>query len=201
MADTVYYEYVHRGSLRQIIWDFATTANYFRKRLFSVPPHMTPAMKRMVLRKYAKGLNVFVESGTYLGDAVHAMRKMRKVYSVEFQPELYLKACERFKGQSNIDLRCGDSATVLPEILSEITEPALFWLDGHFPSGAGENCCPTFTELKAILNHPVKGHVILIDDAREFTGQSGYPTIREIKRYAVSHGRKFEVCNDIMRIT
>lgn len=28
--------------------------------------------------------------------------------------------------------------------------------------------------------HPVKGHVVLIDDMREFTGRDGYPTLDEL---------------------
>ena len=178
---TVYYPSIQRNSFHQLLWDVATTANYFRKCLtLRRPAHLTPAMKRRVIRKYSRGLNIFVETGTWLGDTVSAMSDKKKVYSVEVQPELYRHAEIRFQGRTNIDLRLGDSAVVLPQILSEIHEPALFWLDGHFPPGIADNCCPTFQELKSVLAHPIK-HVILIDDAREFTGQCGTPPFPRLR--------------------
>jgi hypothetical protein len=53
----------------------------------------------------------------------------------------------------------------------QLQEPALFWLDGHYSgvdTGKDELDTPVSAELEAILGSPVKGHVILIDDARCF---------------------------------
>jgi len=37
-------------------------------------------------------------------------------------------------------------------------------------------------EVLPILNHKVRNHIILIDDAREFTGKGGYPDIVELSQ-------------------
>ena len=49
----------------------------------------------------------------------------------------------------------GDSGKVLSEILLEINEPAIFWLDGHYTAGItarGVKECPIFEELDCIFN-------------------------------------------------
>jgi hypothetical protein len=62
----------------------------------------------------------------------------------------------------------GESGVELPRVLAHVQEPVLFWLDAH-PSGgqtADAGFDPILHELDAIYRHPVKRHVILIDDAR-----------------------------------
>jgi hypothetical protein len=44
----------------------------------------------------------------------------------------------------------------------------------------GEEDSPVRRELQALLSHPVRGHVVLIDDARLFSGRDGYPTIPDL---------------------
>jgi hypothetical protein len=78
----------------------------------------------------------------------------------------------------------GSGADLIPSILEKLEQPALFWLDGHFASGtvqAGEMACPTQLELRAVLSHRAD-HVILIDDADEFCGADGYPSLDDIRR-------------------
>jgi hypothetical protein len=71
----------------------------------------------------------------------------------------------------------GDSAEKLNEVLSEINEPCVFWLDAH--AGAkegyarGEVDCPLIQELEAISKHSIKNHVITVDDA-SLLGQVQY---------------------------
>lgn len=65
----------------------------------------------------------------------------------------------------------GDSAKYLEIVLQEVTEPALIWLDAH--AGAqkyarGPEDVPLLTELEVIKNHPIKDHIIAIDDAHLF---------------------------------
>jgi hypothetical protein len=66
----------------------------------------------------------------------------------------------------------------------------------------GEKDTPIKEELLQIINHKVKDHIILIDDARLFNGENDYPGIKKIKnlisKYLPSH--TFEVKNDIIRI-
>jgi hypothetical protein len=58
-------------------------------------------------------------------------------------------------------------------------------------------------ELSAICDHPIDGHVILIDDARCFTGEDDYPTVDEVRDFISSRkpSHRFELDLDIMRIT
>jgi hypothetical protein len=84
----------------------------------------------------------------------------------------------------------------------------LFWLDAHYypnsggTTAKGELETPIIKELHCILNHPVEGHVILIDDAREFPGRNNYPTIAQLQDLIVKRhpNRAFEVKDDIIRI-
>lgn len=46
-------------------------------------------------------------------------------------------------------------------------------------------------------------HIILIDDARDFNGHNGYPTIEELESMIIGNGfpnSKIEVKDDIIRI-
>jgi hypothetical protein len=57
-------------------------------------------------------------------------------------------------------------------------------------------------ELDAILAHPVRGHVLLIDDARCFTGEEGWPSLAQLRAHIESAGPglTFEVAADIVRV-
>jgi hypothetical protein len=77
----------------------------------------------------------------------------------------------------------GDSGNVLNQVLAEISQPALFWLDGHYSEGItakGEKECPIIEELSCIFKSKRLNHLILIDDARLFIGRNDYPTIQEL---------------------
>ena len=58
------------------------------------------------------------------------------------------------------------------------------------------------SELEHIFSHPIKDHVILIDDTREFTGKNDYPPIEYLRKF-VSKERPnwvFEIKYNIIRI-
>ena len=57
-------------------------------------------------------------------------------------------------------------------------------------------------ELKCIFAHPVKNHVILIDDSRLFGKEDGFPTLNEIREFVGRNhpGAEFIVEDDIIRI-
>jgi hypothetical protein len=172
--------------------------------------------KRNRLIDYAKrfGCKVFVETGTYKGDTVKAMLLsglFDKIYSMDIFEDRAVHAQNRFKSFPTVDCRFGDSAVVLPEILTEIHEPALFWLDAHHSGkqiartkGLVET--PIAAELDAVLNHPqAADHVLLIDDARyyeEFSKQyDNYPTTQALKDKILGKFPDwvFEVKDDIIR--
>lgn len=171
------------------------------------PAPAPSAVKRRILVNYAEAhhLRTLVETGTYKADTVRALRRsFDRLYSVEIDAKLFRDAQARTKGQQNADVRHGDSALVLPGILAEIAEPALFWLDAHY-SGEGTGTAaletPIGAELNLIMGHSVRGHVVLIDDLREFTGGgTDYPALRVIKNLAEVHGYQFTTDADVIRL-
>ena len=150
-------------------------------------------------------INIFIETGTYLGKTVEAVKnKFKEIYSIELNKELYLKAKQKFIKYKHINIILGDSSIKLPKILSNIDSPCLFWLDAHY---SGKNTSktdlqtPIIRELLSILNHPNKNHVILIDDAHEFTGKNDYPTIPELKEIVNQYEEKVLIIKEnIIRI-
>lgn len=152
------------------------------------------------------GLGTFVETGTYAGDTVaHVLRDFRRVYSIELDDRLYRAAARRFRDQSHVRILHGDSATLLPRLLAELDEPALFWLDAHYSGGItarGNADTPIMTELRTILEADRRAHVILIDDARCFGDDPAYPRIEDVAalvRECRVHWA-VEVSEDVIRI-
>jgi len=150
---------------------------------YPLPPQ---SVKLAVIRQNvpAPHPGIFVETGTYYGDTVAAIKDIyRSVISIEVDPALQQKACVRFSGDNKVKIVLGDCAKKLPEILVTLQEPAVFWLDGHYSggeTGKGEIEDPILVSLSQIAAHPVKGHVIFIDDARTFDGREGRPDISAV---------------------
>ncbi|MGA7292673.1 MAG: hypothetical protein WBW85_09065, partial [Terriglobales bacterium] len=95
-------------------------------------PHL---LKQKVVRKHAEkfGLRILVETGTYYGEMVAAMRRrFDQIYSIEFVPELAERAQKKFAQYPHIKILCGDSRVEMPKILALLHAPALFWLDAGY---------------------------------------------------------------------
>lgn len=193
------------------VYDLFNKFRYWRewRRWRSGESRVTPHyLKRRVIAEYAEryGLSCFVETGTYFGEMVAANRdRFSRIVSVELDDFLFRRAARRFRGQGNIEIVQGDSGEVLPRILETIDCRALFWLDAHYSGGItahGAKEAPVEEEILSILQHPVWGHVILIDDARLFDGTHGYPTLHEVSRLVgeTGCGWDIEVRDDILRI-
>lgn len=169
------------------------------------PPHF---VKQDTVIEFAHRfrIRVFIETGTYLGQMVNAVKEtFPEIYSVELGKELFERAQKEFAPVKHITILHGDSGEILGQILDRIQKPCLFWLDGHFSEGItarGAVDTPIETELTQILKHPLaRRHVILIDDARHFTGECDYPTIQYLKELVAPVGfSNFEVRDDIVRI-
>lgn len=170
-----------------------------------IPP--PPVVKQKTITEYQKkyGCNIFVETGTYLGYMISAQKdNFKKIYTVEISEKLHNRAKRIFKKYTHIKPLLGDSGDVMPDIMNEINEPALFWLDGHYSAGItakGELNCPIWKELDAIFKKPMN-HIILIDDARDFVGRDDYPTLKEVEDYFKKQNPayKFSVKDDIIRL-
>ena len=120
---------------------------------------------------------------------IHAVQKtFSKIYSIELDKALYEKAKKRFSKDyhHHIKLFCGDSRSVLPHILSKIEQSCVFWLDAHYSgkeTGGSSLKTPIIEELNQIFNYNNFDHVILIDDAHNFTGKNNYPSLEELKEF------------------
>ncbi len=160
------------------------------------PPHI---IKQRVLHDYAckYRLRVLVETGTYLGDMVEAMKNsFDHIYSIELSEKFYKEAQERFKGAKHIELIHGDSRKEIYKIMNKIGQPSIFWLDGHYSGGVtarAEKDTPIYEELRHILSAQDRGHVILIDDARYFGNDPAYPNIEELKEFIFSKKENVEI--------
>ena len=167
-------------------------------------PH---AVKMMTVKAYVSryGMQEFVETGTYLGDTLAYVASTGiQCTSIELSSQLHQAACRRFQDFKNVRLIEGDSGIKLLEVLTGLRRPALFWLDGHYSVGVTAQAdihTPISAELQAILRHPVKGHVILIDDARCFDGTNDYPHLDDLLRVVREDGGYVpEVSIDIIRL-
>ena len=158
------------------------------------------APKRRLLRETAQehALRVLIETGTYMGETAWALRRdFDRIETVELEPTLARLAGIRFRRTKNVRVHEGDSATVLLQILATLDVPALFWLDAH-PStdrSARDVPIPLRAELAAIARHPVRRHVMLIDDL-QYLGQAGFPTRAELEL----PGYRFEEIGSVGRL-
>jgi len=116
---------------------------------------------------FGKYLNrVFVETGSNYGDGIQQAldEGFEVVYSIEIDMERWNHCHERFIKNDNVHLLLGDTEKVLGVLLRYIEEPVTFWLDAH--KGNGKS--PLLKEIEIIRNHPVKNHILLIDDLRDW---------------------------------
>ncbi len=168
-----------------------------------VPP--PPVVKQKLIKEIRQEYNyeVLVETGTYLGYMISAQKKnFKRIFSIEISDVLYERASRKFKNNKHIKLIHGDSGEKLAEVMKELKEPAIFWLDGHYSGGItekGELNCPIWNELDSIFENGNK-HIILIDDARDFNGTNDYPTYEEVKAYLLKKNPAYKVTvvNDII---
>jgi hypothetical protein len=181
--------------------------DYWYWKLRGEPLRSPHLLKQRAVREYADryGLRVLVETGTYYGEMVAAMRqRFDEIYSIEYDHALAGRATQKFARWNHIHILEGDSQQKIPEILATLTRPALFWLDAGYYGWAGlQGDKQRLTvELDSILQHKIKDHIILMDDARGLSGENGAPTVDQVQQHIESAfpGRKVEVKHDIMRI-
>lgn len=163
-----------------------------------------PANKRyrFILELAQKNnIKTFIETGTYLGDTTNALSgHFDHIYTFEITEELVEMARKRFADRKHVEIVHGDSGEKLAGILTKVHEKAIFWLDGHYSEGFQHAKkynldTPIITEIKTIFESGIKDldNVILIDDAFEFDGTRGYPTIEELRKLVSGYNKKYEV--------
>lgn len=184
--------------LKQIIWrpiwrSKSRLSSWYHNK-FIIPPY---SEKRELIVYYKTKYNseIFVETGTYLGDTVEYLKnEFKHLISIELSKELASKAKNRFRSESHINIIQGDSGEKISEVLPKLQVPTLFWLDGHYSGEffVGEQLIrtaksnlntPILNELGSILKHGIKKNVILIDDARYFNGTNDYPSYNKLVHF------------------
>jgi hypothetical protein len=175
---------------------------YASWKLRAVPgagaPHL---VKQRTIAEFARkfDLHVLVETGANFAHMLYVnQNRFREIYSIELDGRRAESARRKFAKRPNIHVLQGDSGKVLPQLLPALKEPCLFWLDAH----DYDISSPVKQELAAIYSHPVRGHVLLIDDARWFDGRTDYPTMEQLRgKTSLEYpGSVVEVKDDIIRI-
>jgi hypothetical protein len=182
-----------------------TLSDWYRKGWELPLPNL---LKHPILIRYARAhdLSALVETGTYMGDTPWALRNiLGEIHTIELSPTLCEIAKERFKSWPNIRVHEGDSTQVLPQLLEKLNQPTLFWLDGHYSGGFtahGDVSTPICDELRIIAGQCPVRFVILVDDARLFGSEHGYPSLDQFRERisAWLPGAVVSVENDIIAI-
>lgn len=192
----------------------------------------TISFKQELLGLCAKwyGIDVMVETGTKGGLAIDINRLLfKKIYSIEIEPDRYRRVHQKYRSRrlyvmdlrkylkrsrwqclrsfvwpgAHVQIFLGDSAVELPKLLPQIRERCVFWLDAH-PMGAQTfEEVPLLKELETIAAHPVKDHLILIDDVTEYLKCKCFPDVKTL-RNAVARcfpKHRVELYHTVMMIT
>ena len=187
-------------------WNKKVYDAWYRGPRKGVPPHI---VKQENLRAIAseQGLRILVETGTYYGDMIEALKSdFDTVYSIEVFEMLYRRAQRRFRKSNNVKLILGDSGECLGKVIDDIGDvPILFWLDGHYSgngTGKGMAETPVMKELECIFAKANSLSVIVIDDANAFDGSGDYPELNSFCRWVrqKKNNVQIEVVDNAIRI-
>tara|TARA_A100001011_G_scaffold372020_1_gene429968 strand:+ start:7173 stop:7814 length:642 start_codon:yes stop_codon:yes gene_type:complete len=161
--------------------------------------HISNEEKIQILSDWAdkyKDIDVFVETGTRRAKTLLALRdKFKKLYSVEISNRWYKESINNYKkagSPKHIKIEKGDCLSFLPKTLRKVRGRCLIWLDAHGTDGT-----PVLEELDIIFNDKIKDHVILVDDAYDFSrGHLNYPSVYHIRDLALENGYNFTMENE-----
>jgi hypothetical protein len=183
-------------------WLEAAAVRQWRRTRRPPPPR---SVKATLIRSWtARSRNVFVESGTFFGDMLVAVRPdFARLYSIELSPTLAARARRRFAGDPAIEILHGDSSAALGPLLRSIAAPAVLWLDGHYSgwlTARGETDTPIWSELRAAVDAGTPDDALLIDDARLFGRHPAYPAVDEVTAFLRERRHEWEtgVTDDVL---
>lgn len=172
----------------------AREAPDYIKKIF---PNIYFDQRYEAISEFKRDANYFIETGTSEGWGVAMALSLgfNEINSIEIINSRHSITKKKYADYPQIRFYLGDSTEVLQDILPTINQKILFWLDAH---NSDQYCseqddmpikenCPILRELRAIGNHHIKDHIILIDDVRlfsseEFDNITLLEVISEIKR-------------------
>lgn len=114
---------------------------------------------------------ILIETGSYIGDGIQCALQAGYdlIKSVDISQIQYDHCSIRFKNNNKVQLFLGSTENMLWDMIKDIDHQITFWLDAH-QSGEGtpmsHQKCPLEDELQIIAQHPIKNHIIMIDDMR-----------------------------------
>lgn len=137
-----------------------------------------------LFKSYVNKSKVFIETGTFTGDGIQCALDsgFEKVYSCDINVE-YVENARKKYSDKNVIVENLESHEFLQKVLPEIDERVVIFLDAHSMPydmyderrGFGEDTvktgvgpCPLVSEIDVIKSHPIKNHIILIDDFQCF---------------------------------
>ena len=168
--------------------------------------HLGPNWPILQALKNESGIDTFIETGTWKGGtSKQASSLFEYVITIEGMPGRWWKTWNNtLCSLPNVASLTGDTVSVLPFLLHAIEVPAIFWLDAHYCTtnqeerSQGLTTCPVLKEIEAINNHRfAPWHVILVDDARLFGVEEGWPLVDDLLPALQQHGRQTWIHEDI----
>lgn len=129
--------------------------------------------------------NIFVETGTNRGRTILPMSKyFRRLHTIELDGTFYYKTKQKAVEQNitNINFIHGDSAEKIKDVVDQLTEKAIYFLDSHwcgFHTGFSGKDCPLLEELQYIHDNDKYDSCLIIDDYRLFGQRRQKPEWRE----------------------
>lgn len=123
-------------------------------------------------------LQTFIESGSFMGGGIQQALDVgfQAVHSIELDDHHFAKVTARFQNDSRVKCWHGDSSSVLPVILEQVSTAALIFLDGH-----SNTSTPLIEELHVLAKCPIK-HSFIIDDIDMILKRIGWGTQIELDR-------------------
>jgi|TARA_B100000035_G_scaffold305032_1_gene305406 5S rRNA maturation endonuclease (ribonuclease M5) len=133
-----------------------------------------------LFQKFVNQSKIFIETGTFSGEGIQCALDagFEKIYSCDINSEYVERAKEKYKDY-DVTVENLESQDFLEKILPTIDERVVIFLDAHSmphdvydkSRGFGDDTvkegvgpCPLEKELNAIKKHPIKDHIIMIDD-------------------------------------
>lgn len=116
----------------------------------------------------------FIETGTHSGRAVEMALELGipHIHSVEVWEHMYRQFVQQLGESPTVRLYLGQSPDMLPQMMSNVNDQATIFLDAHAATETDDRekygKSPVLFEIEVIAKHPVKNHIIMVDDIDDF---------------------------------
>lgn len=141
---------------------------------------MSKTLTKNILQKYKNNYNTFIETGTYIAEAVKLALSVgfEKIYTIDLTDKYKNELHDIYKKDiysGKVKFLYGESYLELEKLFKDIKYPSIIWHDAHHDMHSdicGKYECPILEELKVIKKSGIKNHILMIDDIRIFRSQT-----------------------------